>query len=353
MNETNDNEPDIREVVRSVAGSMVGAVTVACIIAGHRTGLYRAMDGRGALSADEVAASAGTNPRLTREWLDQQASAGLTVYEASSDTYRLPSAVATALADPGSPFWMAGGLVGTQALYLDLDQGIEALRGDGAVGWGEHHHYFFEGTEELFRPAYDHLLIQHWMPALSCGVDRLNAGIAVADIGCGNGASTVRMARAFPDSSFTGLDFHAPSVEAARANAAELGLENVSFEVASADGYSGPFDLICFFDCLHDMGDPVGAAAHARSQLAADGHLMLVEPFAKDSREDNHGFMAALRYGMSLFGCVPCSLAQEGAAGLGNQAGEAGMRTIFETSGFSTFTRIAETPNNIVYEAIP
>ncbi|MEL0040319.1 MAG: methyltransferase domain-containing protein, partial [Ilumatobacter sp.] len=274
-------------------------------------------------------------------------------YEASSDTYRLPSAVATALADPASPFWMAGGLVGTQALYLDLDQGIEALRGDGAVGWGEHHHYFFEGTEELFRPAYDHLLIQHWMPALSCGVDRLNAGIAVADIGCGNGASTVRMARAFPDSSFTGFDFHAPSVEAARANAAELGLENVSFEVASADGYSGPFDLICFFDCLHDMGDPVGAAAHARSQLAADGHLMLVEPFAKDSREDNHGFMAALRYGMSLFGCVPCSLAQEGAAGLGNQAGETGMRTIFETSGFSTFTRIAETPNNIVYEAIP
>ena len=353
MNETNDNEPDIREVLRSVAGSMVGAVTVACIIAGHRTGLYRAMDGRGALSADEVAASAGTNPRLTREWLDQQASAGLTVYEASSDTYRLPSAVATALADPGSPFWMAGGLVGTQALYLDLDQGIEALRGDGAVGWGEHHHYFFEGTEELFRPAYDHLLIQHWMPALSCGVDRLNAGIAVADIGCGNGSSTVRMARAFPDSSFTGFDFPAPSVEAARANAAELGLENVSFEVASADGYSGPFDLICFFDCLHDMGGPVGAAAQARSQRAADGNLMLVEPFAKDSREDNHGFMAALRYGMSLFGCVPCSLAQEGAAGLGNQAGEAGMRTIFETSGFSTFTRIAETPNNIVYEAIP
>ena len=149
MNETNNNEPDIREVLRSVAGSMVGAVTVACIIAGHRTGLYRAMDGRGALSADEVAASAGTNPRLTREWLDQQASAGLAVYEASSDTYRLPSAVATALADPASPFWMAGGLVGTQALYLDLDQGIEALRGDGAVGWGEHHHYFFEGTEDL------------------------------------------------------------------------------------------------------------------------------------------------------------------------------------------------------------
>ena len=353
MNERSNNEPDIREVLRSVAGSMVGAVTVACIIAGHRTGLYRAMDGRGALSADEVAASAGTNPRLTREWLDQQASAGLAVYESSSDTYRLPSAVATALADPASPFWMAGGLVGTQALYIDLDQGIEALRGDGAVGWGEHHHYFFEGTEELFRPAYDHLLIQHWMPALSCGVDRLKAGIAVADIGCGNGASTVRMACAFPDSSFTGFDFHAPSVEAVRSNAADLGLENVSFEVASADGYSGPFDLICFFDCLHDMGDPVGAAAHARSQLHSDGHLMLVEPFAKDSREDNHGFMAALRYGMSLFGCVPCSLAQEGAAGLGNQAGEVGMRTIFEASGFSTFNRIAETPNNIVYEAIP
>ena len=353
MDETNNNEPDIREVLRSVAGSMVGAVTVACIIAGHRTGLYRAMDSRGALSVDEVAASAATNPRLTREWLDQQASAGLVIYEPTSDTYRLPSAVASALADPASPFWMAGGLVGTQALYLDLDQGIDALQGNGAVGWGEHHHYFFEGTEELFRPAYDHLLIQHWMPAMSCGVDRLNAGIAVADIGCGNGASTVRMARAFPDSSFTGFDFHPPSVEAARANASDLGLENVSFEVAAANGYSGPFDLICFFDCLHDMGDPLGAATHARSQLAADGHLMLVEPYAKDTREANHGFMAALRYGMSLFGCVPCSLAQEGAAGLGNQAGEAGMRTIFEESGFSTFNRIAETPNNIVYEATP
>lgn len=223
---------------------MVGAVTVACIIAGHRTGLYQAMSGRGPLSADDVAASAGTNPRLTREWLDQQASAGLAIYESSSDTYRLPEAVAAALADPASPFWMAGGLVGTQALYLDLDQAIEAIRGDGAVGWGEHHHYFFEGTEELFRPAYDHLLIQEWMPALSCGTDRLKAGIMVADIGCGNGASTVRMARAFPESTFTGFDFHAPSVEAARATASGLGLDNVSFEVASADGYSGPFDLI-------------------------------------------------------------------------------------------------------------
>lgn len=353
MSETNNNEPDIREVLRSVAGSMVGAVTVACIIAGHRTGLYEAMSGRGPRSADEVAAAAGTNPRLTREWLDQQASAGLMVYDSTSDTYRLPDAAATALGDPASPFWMAGGLVGMQALYLDLDQGIEALRGDGAVGWGEHHHYFFEGTEELFRPAYDHLLIQQWMPALSGGVDRLHAGIAVADVGCGSGASTVRMARAFPESSFTGFDFHAPSVEAARANATELGLENVSFEVASADGYAGPFDLICFFDCLHDMGDPVEAATHARSQLTDDGHVMLVEPYANDVRAENHSFMAALRYGMSLFACVPCSLAQDGAAGLGNQAGESGMRTIFEASGFSAFSRIAETPNNIVYEATP
>jgi len=353
MNNHADYDPDIREVMRSIAGSMVGAVTVACIIAGHRTGLYQAMSNKGACSADEIVSLAGTNQRLTREWLDQQASAGLLTYEPSSDTYRLPPAVATALADPGSPFWMAGGLVGMQALYLDLDRGIDAMRSDGALGWGEHHHYFFEGTEELFRPAYDHFLIQQWMPAMSSGIDPLNAGIAVADIGCGNGASTIRMARAFPESSFTGFDFHTPSVEAARKTATELGLDNVSFEVATADGYSGPFDLICFFDCLHDMGDPVGAATHARSQLAADGHVILVEPFAKDSRAENHGFMAALRYGMSLFGCVPCSLAQDGAAGLGNQAGEAGMRTIFEASGFSMFARIAETPNNIVYEAAP
>ena len=192
MSETNDNEPNIREVLRSVAGSMVGAVTVACIIAGHRTGLYQAMSGRGRSQPTTWRPQRGRTC-LTREWLDQQASAGLAIYESSSDTYRLPEAVAAALADPASPFWMAGGLLGTQALYLDLDQAIEAIRGDGAVGWGEHHHYFFEGTEELFRPAYDHLLIQEWMPALSCGTERLNAGIMVADIGCGNGASTVRM----------------------------------------------------------------------------------------------------------------------------------------------------------------
>ena len=352
MSEHNET-PSLKDILVGVADAFAGASTVACIIAGHRTGLYKAMAHGNPMTSDELAAAAETNERLTREWLDQQAAAQLVTYDEASDSYTLPSSAAAVLADPDSPFWLAGGLVGVQALYLDLDRGIEVMKGDGALGWGEHHPYLFEGTQELFRPAYDHQLVQHWLPQRANGIADLETGITVADIGCGTGYSTITLARAFPDSTFIGFDLHQPSIDEARRNASEAGLTNVSFEVAAADATSGPFDLICFFDCLHDMGDPVGIASHSINQLSDGGSIIVVEPFAMQTRTENHYLRAAPRYAMSLFCCVPCSLSQPGARGMGCQAGEVGMRAVFAEAGLDDFTRIAESPNHIVYEARP
>jgi SAM-dependent methyltransferase len=352
MSEHND-APSIKDVLVGVADAFAGASTVACIIAGHRAGFYSAMAHGNPMTSGELAEAATTNERMTREWLDQQAAAQLLMYDEPTDSYSLPATVATVLADPDSPFWLAGGLVAVQALFLDLDRGIDAMKGDGGFGWGEHHPYLFEGTQEIFRPAYDHQLVQHWLPQRSQGTTDLEAGIMVADMGCGTGYSTITLARAFPDSTFVGFDLHQPSIDQARQHAADAGLTNVSFELAAADAISGPFDLICFFDCLHDMGDPVGIASHAISQLSQGGSIVLVEPFAMQTRTENHYPRASLRYAMSLFCCVPCSLAQPGARGMGSQAGEAGMRAVFAEAGLDNFTRIAESPNHIVYEARP
>ena len=352
MSEPND-APSLKDVLLGVADAFAGASTVACIIAGHRAGFYSAMAHGNPMTSTDLANAAATNERMTREWLDQQAAAQLVTYDESTDSYALPGAVAAVLADPNSPFWLAGGLVAVQALFLDLDRGIEAMKSDGAFGWGEHHRYLFEGTQEIFRPAYDHQLVQHWLPQRSQGTTDLEAGITVADMGCGTGYSTLTLARAFPNSTFIGFDLHQPSIDQARQHAAEAGLTNVLFELAAADAISGPFDLICFFDCLHDMGDPVGIARHAINQLSTDGSIVVVEPFAMPTRTENHYLRATPRYAMSLFCCVPCSLAQPGARGMGNQAGEAGMRAVFAEAGLDNFTRIAETPNHIVYEAQP
>ena len=287
MSEHNE-APSLKDVLHGVADAFAGASTVACIIAGHRTGFYRAMAHGNPMTSSELASAAATNERMTREWLDQQAAAQLVIYDEPSDSYALPSTSAAVLADPDSPFWLAGGLVGIHALYLDLDKGIEVMKGDGALGWGDHHPYLFEGTQELFRPAYDHQLVQQWLPQRAQGVEDLETGIRVADMGCGTGYSTLTLARAFPNSTFIGFDLHQPSIEEARRNASEAGLSNVSFEVAAADAISGPFDLICFFDCLHDMGDPVGIASHAISQLSQGGSIVLVEPFAMQSATENH-----------------------------------------------------------------
>ncbi len=352
MSEHNE-APSLKDVLHGVADAFAGASTVACIIAGHRTGFYRAMAHGNPMTSSELASAAATNERMTREWLDQQAAAQLVIYDEPSDSYALPSTSAAVLADPDSPFWLAGGLVGIHALYLDLDKGIEVMKGDGALGWVDEDASRVEGTQAPVRLAYDHQLGQQWFPQRAQGVEDLETGIRVADMGCGTGYSTLTLARAFPNSTFIGFDLHQPSIEEARRNASEAGLSNVSFEVAAADAISGPFDLICFFDCLHDMGDPVGIASHAISQLSQGGSIVLVEPFAMQTRTENHYPRASLRYAMSLFCCVPCSLAQPGARGMGSQAGEAGMRAVFAEAGLDDFTRIAESPNHIVYEARP
>jgi ubiquinone/menaquinone biosynthesis C-methylase UbiE len=238
-------------------------------------------------------------------------------------------------------------------MFLDKDKVVAAMRGNGALAWGDHHPCMFSGTERFFRPGYRANLVSSWLPALEGVVPKLEKGAKVADIGCGHGASTVLMARAYPKSTFIGFDYHPPSIATARQRASEAGVsDRVSFAEASAKNFAGSdFDLICFFDCLHDMGDPVGAAVHARRALADGGTVMLVEPFAGDRPEDNHNPLGRAFYGFSTVICTMASRAQEVGLALGAQAGEARLRELFEQAGFTSFRRATETPMNIVFEA--
>jgi 2-polyprenyl-3-methyl-5-hydroxy-6-metoxy-1,4-benzoquinol methylase len=351
MPENEVDEERLGDFMGQMVGHLVGATTIACSILGHQLGLYKAMAGNGAMSADALASAAGTHPRLTREWLDQQASSGIVSYESEGDTYALSPEAALALAEKHSPVWLAGGLPFIRSMFIDVDKVETAFRGDGAMGWGEHHECLFNGTSEFFRPAYEHNLVQQWLPALSGGIDRITAGVSVADVGCGAGISTSEMAAAFPASNFVGFDYHGPSVAAATARSADHGHSNTEFKESGSKDFTGSFDLICFFDSLHDMGDPVGIAQHAKTQLNEGGSVMIVEPFAFDTRAENHAALGGLLYGASAFLCTPCSLSQDVGRGMGAQSGEAGMRAVFEEAGYTSFRRAADTPFNIVYEA--
>ncbi len=356
MGATVDNELDqskLEAFAGNLFGHTVGAVTIACIEMARRLGFYEHLSSRPAMSADTLSALANTNPRLTRELLDQQVSSSILTYDQQTDEYALSAEGAAVIADQHSPAWMMGAVMATCAMYLGHDKVESAFRGDGGMPWGDHAPCLFCGTGEFFRPVYEHSLIQQFMPALSGGEDRFSKGAVVADIGCGGGVSTLTLADAYPQSHFIGMDFHAPSIVEANEAAAEKGLSNAEFALATAKDYSGEYDLICFFDCLHDMGDPVGIASYARDHLKPGGSIMLIEPFAFDSRMQNHEGLGAAFFGFSSFFCVPCSLSQEVGRGMGSQSGEAGMRGVFEEAGFGKFSRIAETPNNIVYEATP
>jgi len=265
----------------------------------------------------------------------------------------LPEEQAMALALEDSPAYMAGGAAVIAALFHDKDKLVAAMRGDGGLAWGDHHPCMFSGTERFFRPGYRAFLVAEWLPALEGVVAKLQAGAKVADVGCGHGASTLVMAQAFPASTFVGYDYHGPSITTANDRAREAGLaERVSFQQASAKDYPGhDHDLVCFFDCLHDMGDPVGAAKHAYRALKADGTVMLVEPFAEDSLDGNLTPVGRLFYAASTFICTPNSLSQEVGLGLGAQAGEARLRAVFEEAGFSRFRRATQTPFNLILEA--
>jgi len=335
-------------------GQMTGTALCYSVWLGDELGLYRALAGSGPRTADSVAEKTGCHARLVREWLDAQAAGGLVAYDADSDTYKLCPEAAMALADDTSPVFVARAMNALGSMFMDMQKTATAFRGDGALSWRDHHPCLFRGTEWFFRTGYRAYLTTTWIPALE-GVDaKLKAGARVADVGCGHGASLVTMATAYPNSIFSGFDFHAPSIETCRKRAYEAGLgERAEFQVATATSYTGKFDLICFFDCLHDMGDPVGAARHAREHLQPGGTVLLVEPFAIDPRPKNiaENPMAALFYVASSCICTPNSLSQEVGAGLGAQAGLAKLREVFQEAGLNHFRRAAQTPMNLVIEA--
>jgi SAM-dependent methyltransferase len=330
-------------------------LNTALVVMGDRLGLYRALAGAGPLTPAELAQRTGTAERYVREWLNAQAAGGYVDYDPDSSRYSLPAEHAAALTDESSPAYLPGFFQVAFGSVLDSARITEAVKTGEGVGWHEHSQDVFDGVERFFRTMYNAHLIAEWLPALDGVVDKLQRGATVADVGCGHGASTILMAQAFPASTFVGSDYHEGSIATARQRAAEAGLsDRVRFEIAPASSYAGTgYDLVTTFDCLHDMGDPVGAARHVRQSMAADGTWMIVEPAAGDRVEDNCNPVGRAFYGFSTLLCTPASLSQEVGLALGAQAGEARIRDVVTAGGFTRFRRAAETPFNIVFEARP
>jgi SAM-dependent methyltransferase len=334
----------------------VGAtLNTALVVMGDKLGLYRALAGAGPLTPSELAERTSTAERYVREWLNAQAAGGYVEYEADTGRYTLPPEQALALTDEDSPAFLPGFFQIALGSATDSPRIAEAARDGHGIGWHDHVHDVHEGCERFFRPGYNANLVASWLPALDGVVEKLERGATVADVGCGHGASTVVMAKAFPSSTYRGFDYYDESIETATARAADAGVSDcVRFEKAPAASYPGTgYDLVTMFDCLHDMGDPVGAARHVRSTLAPDGTWMIVEPFAGDRVEDNLNPVGRAYYGFSTLLCTPSSLSQEVGLALGAQAGEARIREVVEKAGFTRFRRVAETPFNLVYEARP
>ncbi len=349
------NEERLNEFMMQVVGDMGAAAGAVLTYAGDRLGLYRALDGAGPLTAAQLADKTGTHTRSIQEWLNAQAAAGYVTYDASAETYTLPPEQALALANEDSPVFVGGAWEVVASMWATSDRILNALRDGNGVGWGDFDDRLFSGVRRFFAPAYKHNLVQSWIPALEVAAAKLETGASVADVGSGHGASTITMALAYPNSTFTGFDFHPDSVEESRRAADAAGVaDRVRFEVASAADYPGSdYDLITFFDCLHDMGDPAGAVQHARSAIADEGTVLLVEPFANDRAEDNYNPVGRAMYAFSTAICIQTSLAQDVGAAMGAQAGEARHRELFNQAGFSRFRRATETPFNLVLEARP
>ena len=327
----------------------------ALVVIGDRLGLYKAMAGAGPLTPAELAQRTSTNERYVREWLCGQAAGGYINYDAPTGRYELSEEQAFALADDTSPVFLPGAFQAALAATKAADKLTDAFRSGNGVGWHEHDPELFLGTERFFRPGYAAHLVGAWIPALEGVKEKLERGARVADVGCGHGSSTILMAKAFPHSTFIGFDYHQPSIDIARRRAADAGMgERAQFEKASAKDYPGrDYDLVAFFDCLHDMGDPVGAMKHVRETLKSEGTVMIVEPYASDKVEENLNPIGRAFYGASTLICTPASKAQEVGLALGAQAGEARMRNVATEGGFRRFRRAAQTPFNLIYEARP
>ena len=332
----------------------IGAVMHApTVVVGDQLGLYKEL-AKGPATPDELARRAEVDARYLSEWLAAQAASGFVQYDRATGKFGMTEEQAFALAEEGSPAFIPGAFQIAVDQFKSIPKMVQAMRTGLGVGWHEHDASLFHGTERFFRPGYAANLVEQWIPALTGMRERLHKGARVADVGCGHGASTLLMAQAFPASSFVGYDYHGPSVEYARevARDAGLGEDRLRFEVASAQDYPGQdFDLVAFFDCLHDMGDPAGAASHVRKSLKPDGSWLIVEPFANDALEDNLNPVGRVFYSASTFICTPASRAQKGARCLGAQAGEARTREVVMQGGFTQFRRAAQTPFNLIYEA--
>ncbi|MDB6012056.1 MAG: SAM-dependent methyltransferase [Gammaproteobacteria bacterium] len=347
------NEAKLNAFLGKAIGDLGAALSAVLISLGDELGLYREL-AKGPLTSLELATRTGTNERYIREWLANQASGGYVEYDTAGGKYSLNDEQALCLADPNSPVDLPGAYSIVQDLYHVKERARENFRSGKGMEWGEHHPCLFHGTERFFRAGYNANLLSSWLPALEGVAAKLTRGGRAADVGCGHGASTILMAKAFPDSQFVGIDYHDASIETARRRAAEAGVSNVRFETADATSYAErDLDFIAFFDCLHDMADPAGAARHARQALKPDGNCMIVEPFAGDRLEDNLNPVGRVYYAASSLVCVPVSLAKRGPA-LGAQAGEKRLRqVVVDEGGFTRFRRATETPFNIVLEARP
>ena len=346
------DEDKLNAFLGKALGDLGAAMSAVLILVGDELGLYSAL-AEGRLTSGELAERTGTSERYVREWLANQAAGGYVEYDSDSEKYYLSEAQALCLANPNGPMDLPGGYSVVEDLFHVKDRAIQNFRTGSGMEWGEHHPCLFQGTERFFRAGYNANLLSSWLPALDGVVEKLQSGGRVADVGCGHGVTTIIMAQAFPNSEFVGIDYHDASIETAREHAEQSGLRNASFEVSDATSYEGRYDLIAFFDCLHDMANPSGAARHARQALDPDGHCMLVEPAAGDSLSDNLNPVGRVFYGASSLICVPVSLAQQGPA-LGAQAGERQLKEVMvNEGGFTRFRRATETPFNLVFEARP
>lgn len=337
------------QVVSDISATFSGVMTNI----GHKLGLYKAMAGAGPITSQILADKTGTYERYVREWLNNQTAGGYVVYNAETNAYTLPDEHIPVLVDDESPLFLVPALDVASSLWLDEDKVADVFRSGEGIAWSDHHHRLFCGSEALFRPGYKAHLTSTWIKSLDGVEDKLKAGAKVADVGCGHGASTIVLAQEYPNSTFYGFDNHKESVEIARQRAKDAGVNgNIHFSVANAKGFSeSGFDLICFMDCLHDMGDPVGAAQHAKQSLKANGTVLLVEPAAGDTVNDNINPVSRLYYAASTAVCTPCSLSQEVGLALGAQAGEKRLSDVMKDAGFNKLRRASETPFNIVLEA--
>jgi 2-polyprenyl-3-methyl-5-hydroxy-6-metoxy-1,4-benzoquinol methylase len=358
------DEGKLNDFMGKVVDDLGATSSTVLVIIGDKLGLYKAMADSKPITSEELARRTSTSERYIREWLANQAASGYISYDPNSEKYILPPEQAMALANDNSPVFSLGGFQSAMAFFRDEPKITEAFRSGKGVDWGDHDHNLYEGTERFFKPNYVANLVSSWIPSLDGGKveEKLkHGGATVVDVGCGHGISTILMAKAYPNSKFIGYDYHELSIEIARKKAKEEGLseDRISFEVASSTGFpskvgndDGGYDLVTFFDCLHDMGDPSGAATHVLKTLKPDGTWMIVEPFANDKLEDNLNPVGRVFYASSSLVCVPASLAYNGPA-LGAQAGEKNINNIVTRAGFTRFRRATQTPFNIIYEAKP